>query len=438
MRRLARVATVLGPVVVVLALGKVHAAAHGYDFTDSFRFAWALGFSLALVVAAYGFGVPDVPRQRRQAWLVALGATGVSVLAVSAMQLVVGDALLPRAVVFGAAIVLAPWFVLWTRVTSDARVRAEGHERVLVVADLDEVDALRQELDRAPERHAVVVGSLTPDQAYPIDPPRFPLVEIARTTRATLLVLSRGAQSDEDVVVQAARLHEQGVRVRTLSLFYEQWLGKLPIGELERVSLLFDIGEVHGRHYASVKRMLDVFVGLAGCVVLVIAVPVVVVGNWFANRGPVLYRQPRVGRDGHTFTILKFRTMRSSQESDDLTSDDDPRVTPFGGALRRTHLDELPQVVNVLRGELSLVGPRPEQPHLVAQLSGKLPFYRLRHLVRPGITGWAQVKYPYAATESEALEKLQYEFFYLRRQSLSLDARIVARTLRSVLGLAGR
>jgi len=438
MRRLARVATVLGPIVVVLAFGKVHAASHGYDFTDSFRFAWAIGFALTLVVAAYGFGVPDVPRQRRQAALVAIGATGVSALVVSCAQLVAGDALLPRAVVFGAAIVLLPWFVLWTRVTSDARIRAEGRERVLVVADLDEVDALRQELDRAPERHAVVVGSLTPDQAYPIDPPHLPLVELARTSRATLLVLSRGAQSDEEVIVQAARLHESGVRVRTLSLFYEAWLGKLPIGELERVSLLFDVGELHGRHYSSVKRMLDVVVSLAGCGALALVTPLVIVGNCLGNRGPLLYRQTRVGRDGHTFTIVKFRTMRTSQTSDDLTSNDDPRVTAFGGVLRRTHLDELPQVVNVLKGELSLVGPRPEQPHLVAQLSGKLPFYRLRHLVRPGITGWAQVKYPYAATESEALEKLQYEFFYLRRQSLSLDARIVARTLRSVLGLEGR
>ena len=101
------------------------------------------------------------------------------------------------------------------------------------------------------------------------------------------------------------------------------------------------------------------------------------------------------------------------------------RITPFGGLLRRTHLDELPQVINILRGELAMVGPRPEQPQVVAELVGKIPYYGLRHLVRPGLTGWAQVKYQYAGTEAETLEKLQYEFFYLRRQSLGFDLRIV-------------
>ncbi|MET0826112.1 MAG: sugar transferase, partial [Acidimicrobiales bacterium] len=120
------------------------------------------------------------------------------------------------------------------------------------------------------------------------------------------------------------------------------------------------------------------------------------------------------------------------------TTEDDPRITPFGRFLRRAHLDELPQVVNILRGELSIVGPRPEQPHYVDELNEKLPFYSMRHLVRPGLTGWAQIKYGYAGDERDALEKLQYEFFYLRRQSLSLDLRIVGRTVRSVLGGDGR
>jgi lipopolysaccharide/colanic/teichoic acid biosynthesis glycosyltransferase len=253
------------------------------------------------------------------------------------------------------------------------------------------------------------------------------------------VVLSRRAQADDDVVLQASILHEEGIRIRTLSLFYEQWLGKLPIGELERVSLLFDIGELHGARYARVKRMLDIVLGLGGLVVFAMVTPVVIVGDLIANRGPLFYRQPRTGRVNTRFDILKFRTMREcTSDAGDWTSERDSRITSFGGFLRRTHLDELPQVINILRGDLSVVGPRPEQPHLVDELADKIPFYRLRHLVRPGLTGWAQVKYQYAGTDAETLEKLQYEFFYLRRQSLALDLRIIGRTLRSVMGREGR
>jgi len=277
------------------------------------------------------------------------------------------------------------------------------------------------------------------EEARPGEPPSLPLVDAANDTDATVVVLGRDAQSDESVVVQAAQLHERGVRIRTLSMFYEQWLGKLPVSELERISLLFDIGEVHAPRYARVKRLLDIGFSLCALPVLVLAIPAVGVGNLLANRGPLFFRQPRTGRNGREFQILKFRTMTPSGDgAGDTTVIDDPRVTRFGSILRRTHLDELPQVWNILRGELSIVGPRPEQPHLVAQLEGKIPFYRLRHLVRPGLTGWAQVKYHYGADEIDALEKLQYEFYYLRHQSLALDLRIVGRTARSVVGGDGR
>jgi lipopolysaccharide/colanic/teichoic acid biosynthesis glycosyltransferase len=125
-------------------------------------------------------------------------------------------------------------------------------------------------------------------------------------------------------------------------------------------------------------------------------------------------------------------------DTGEWTVPDDPRITPFGGWLRRTHVDELPQAWNLLRGDLSLVGPRPEQPRYVDQLKDKVPFYDLRHLVRPGLTGWAQVKYDYGSSEADALEKLQYEFWYLRHQRVRLDLQIVARTLRHVLGRGGR
>jgi lipopolysaccharide/colanic/teichoic acid biosynthesis glycosyltransferase len=283
------------------------------------------------------------------------------------------------------------------------------------------------------------VLSLTVDTARPHDPPDLPLVRATDDANANVVVLSRAAQSDDDVVFQAALLHERGIRVRTLSLFYEQWLGKLPVSELERVSLLFDISEVHAPMYARWKRILDVCTAALAFPAFAVLLPFVLLGNLVGNRGPLFFRQPRTGRHGREFEILKFRTMTPrGHGAGETTEVNDPRITAFGGILRRTHLDEVPQLWNILRGDLSVVGPRPEQPHLVAQLSAKIPFYGLRHLVRPGLTGWAQVKYHYGADEADALEKLQYEFFYLRHQSLELDARIVVRTLRSVLGGRGR
>jgi lipopolysaccharide/colanic/teichoic acid biosynthesis glycosyltransferase len=205
------------------------------------------------------------------------------------------------------------------------------------------------------------------------------------------------------------------------------------------VSLLFDIGEVHRARYGRVKRVLDLVLAAAGAVVLVLLLPFVVVGNLVANRGPLFYTQRRVGKQGREFRIYKLRTMRAAFEGERTTwtAERDPRITPFGRLLRVSHLDELPQVLNILRGDLSVVGPRPEQPAYVAELSEKLPFYDLRHLVRPGLTGWAQVKYGYAGDERDALEKLQYEFFYLRHQGLGLDLRIIGRTIRSILGGEG-
>jgi lipopolysaccharide/colanic/teichoic acid biosynthesis glycosyltransferase len=440
MRRLTRVALVVGTLGCVLLLSKAHASSTGYDYTSSSRFGWSLGYVLALCVAAYGFGLPDGVRSRRGALMAALGATGVALASVSIAQLLVGDTLLPRSVVLGSAAILVPWFVLCWALAGDAHARAEDRDRVVLVCSGDEVATLEAELQRAPERPAVLVASVSAAEARPVDPPIRPLVELIEQHDANVLVLCRDAQSDEEVVAQAADLHSRGVRVRTLSLFYEQWLGKLPVSELERVSLLFDIGEVHAPRYARVKRLLDLVLASCGAVVLVVLVPFVVVGNVLGNRGPLLYRQPRVGRSGASFQIFKLRTMRSVDGVDrgDPTIEGDPRVTPFGRVLRRTHLDELPQVLNMLRGELSVVGPRPEQPHLVARLEGKIPFYGTRHLVRPGLTGWAQVKYHYGVDESDALEKLQYDVFYLRRQGIGLDLRIVARTLRSVLGREGR
>jgi lipopolysaccharide/colanic/teichoic acid biosynthesis glycosyltransferase len=203
---------------------------------------------------------------------------------------------------------------------------------------------------------------------------------------------------------------------------------------------MFDIGELHRARYGRIKRLVDVAAAVAGLTALGLALPFVMLGNVVANRGALFFRQERVGRGGRRLTVVKLRTMRAGAEADsgEWTVPDDPRITRFGGWLRRTHVDELPQAWNLLRGDLSLVGPRPEQPRYVDQLKDKVPFYDLRHLVRPGLTGWAQVKYDYGSSEADALEKLQYEFWYLRHQRVRLDLQIAARTLRHIVGLGGR
>lgn len=425
---------------VVIAFGKVHAMANTYDFTGSSRFALSGALILVLCLSAYGSGLPDDVTDRRDAFAASVRAVAVAVVVVSVAQLFVGDALLPRFVLFGAAPVLIAAYGLLGFLHVSSRTRRELRDRVLLVGDEAEAAMLRRDLLQAPEEPATFAGSLSATEARAFGGDAAQLREVVQRTSTNLIVLSRDALNDDLVIHQAALLHESGVRIRTMSLFYEQWLGKLPVTELERVSLLFDISELHRRGYVRTRRLLDLSLGTAAVVPLLLVTPIVIAGNLVANRGPLFYRQPRVGKNGTSFEILKFRTMTPAPHGlvNEWTTEDDPRITPFGKLLRRTHVDEMPQMLNILRGELAFVGPRPEQPHYVDELLEKLPFYGLRHLVTPGLTGWAQVKYGYAGTETAALEKLQYEFFYLRHQSLSLDLRILFRTVRRVLRASGR
>jgi lipopolysaccharide/colanic/teichoic acid biosynthesis glycosyltransferase len=438
MRNVTRLVMVLGIAAVIGAFSKAHAASHSYDFTDSSRFGWAVAFAAVLSATAYVAGLPELPRRRGAIALTSALAAGTGALAFSAIQLLVGNALLPRSVVFATTATLIPWYGMCALLASDGRSRDEARDRVVVVGTWADAATLAVELEHA-ERPATVIDVLSLDEALAGVPAREALVESVVAGDATVVVLDRDAQMSQAIIDQVAKLHESGVRIRTLSLFYEEWLGKLPVSELERVSLMFDIGELHRVRYVRVKRVVDVAIASLGALALLVVMPFVLAGNLVANRGALLFRQTRVGRNGVLFTIYKFRSMSASDvPAGTWTEEDDPRITPFGHFLRRSHLDELPQMINVLKGDLAIVGPRPEQPHYVEQLESKLPFYRLRHLVRPGLTGWAQVKYGYAGNESDALEKLQYEFYYLRRQSLTFDLRVIVRTMRSVLRGGGR
>jgi sugar transferase (PEP-CTERM system associated) len=227
-----------------------------------------------------------------------------------------------------------------------------------------------------------------------------------------------------------------GVSFDHLASVYEEYTGKIAVDNLRPSWLIFSSGFKKSRASSALKRAIDV---VGAVVALTLAAPlilVVIVALKAISRGPVLYRQSRVGLLGRVFTIHKFRTMR--EDAEQVTgavwaSPNDPRITQVGRLLRRTRLDELPQLWNVLRGDMSLVGPRPERPEFVQDLSRKIPFYGQRHILRPGLTGWAQVKYTYAASVVDALEKLQYDLFYIKNMSVSLDMFILLLTIKTVI-----
>lgn len=431
---------IAGTVVAVIGASKWHATRNEYDYSGSSRFAWSLAFVVLLSLASYGAGLPDVVRSQREALRSSLivlvtGAAGISII-----QLIVGDALLPRLVIAIASVVLLPWYLACTAVAARGRAWREVRDRIVLVGSDEDAALLRDDLGTDGELPGALVACIRPSDVDGPGVSEKRLVTLAEETRATVIVLAREALGRDVIIHQAAELHERGVRIRSLTLFYEQWLGKLPLSELERTSLFYDIGELHRAVYGRASRILDIALSAWGLAVLAAVIPFVAAGDAIANRGPIFYRQARVGKNGREFQILKFRTMgpTAGETPNEWTTEDDPRITPFGRVLRKTHVDELPQLINILRGELSLVGPRPEQPHYVRELTVKLPFYDLRHLVRPGLTGWAQVKYGYAGTEGDALQKLQYEFYYLRHQSLAFDVKILFRTVRSVVGARGR
>jgi lipopolysaccharide/colanic/teichoic acid biosynthesis glycosyltransferase len=433
-RRVVRLVPFVGITGIVLALAKLHAKYIGdYDFTESNRFGWTIAYIVTCCLIAYGVGIPDHddPGDAARASVIASLAAPV---AFGLMQLAFGGPLLPRSVIA----LSAPLFLVLLLVSGAARRRSWGAAALAtgVVAILDEHDEREfvADLDGPIERAAELrrVARLE-EFAEP------GLLGAAITsTGATLLVLGRRALGNAELLTEVAELHGVGLRVRDISGFYDEWIGKVPHRELGQAALMFDIAEIHRPGYARVSRLVDVAVTAVALVPFALATPFVLLGNLIGNRGPLLYRQARVGRDGVEFEMLKFRSMTPGASTGQWTTADDARITMFGKFLRKTHVDELPQVINILRGDLAVVGPRPEQPQYVHLLSEKISFYHLRHLVRPGITGWAQVNYPYGADERDALEKLQFEFWYMRHQCISLDLQIIGRTIRHVFGFKGR
>ena len=235
----------------------------------------------------------------------------------------------------------------------------------------------------------------------------------------------------------------QGVNVTPISQVYEELLNRVPVRYLESAWLFSSFIEAVRSKDASriAKRGMDLVGATAGLLVLGALVPIIVPAIWLDSGRPIFFRQQRVGRAGELFELIKFRTMAHDAEGDGSprwAGRQDPRVTRIGRFLRRARLDELPNVLNVLRGEMSLVGPRPERPEFAVQLESAVPFFRTRLLVRPGLTGWAQVSCPYGDSVEGAMKKLEFDLYYVKHRSLAFDLWILVRTVGTVVALRGR
>lgn len=317
-------------------------------------------------------------------------------------------------------------------------------ERVLILGtDLLAIEIAREILERREHGYEVIgfVGSDSALVGQSLINPRVvgvmddleELVRRARPDRIVVALADRRGKLPLDLLLKLKVRDE--VQVEEASRFFERLTGKISTDRLQPGRLVFAETGRWMRLYRRLRRLFDIVASLAG---MALASPLMIltaIAIRLESRGPVIYLQERVGLHGRTFRILKFRSMRSDAETHGpvWAGENDPRVTRVGRIIRKLRIDETPQFFNILRGEMSLIGPRPERPQFVQQLEELIPYYSERHLVKPGLTGWAQVCYPYGASFEDAREKHQYDLYYIKNQSPLLDAIILLETARVVL-----
>jgi len=342
--------------------------------------------------------------------------------------------------IFLINMIILPQLLSGTRVLYLWAARQEALvQRVALLGEADEVKDVGERLENSPDYR--LVGCILSGEADGLEgaPPVLgPLEElrdiVVKNDIDTLIVAMRerrGRLPLQDLLY--LKLH--GVNVDNQANFVERVTGRVPVAGLPPSTLVFSDGFRKISVYQRIKFVPDVVLALF---LLALASPFMLLAAAAVrldSPGPVLFRQRRVGRAGEDFEILKFRTMRLDAEAGgaQFATHGDPRVTRVGRFLRRSRLDELPQLINVLKGEMAFVGPRPERPEFVADLQEKIPYYYLRTVVRPGITGWAQIRYPYGETLKQHREKLEHDLYYIKNISLTLDALITFDTVRVVL-----
>jgi sugar transferase (PEP-CTERM system associated) len=388
-----------------------------------------------------------VVRTGRELFIRLLRAVGVILIATALLYRVLPSLVLANGAFLPAAGLFLLGILVWRLVLNQVATLKGFTERTLIVGtDLTAQILARQILTQRDFPYQIV-GFIDQDPARIGQSVVNPCV-IGTPADIEGLVASQGinrivvAMSDRRgrlPIGPLLRAKLQGVRVEDVNTVYERLTGKLLVEDLRPSSVIFSDGFHVSRWTRRTKPAFDIGLALTGVLLGAPFMALTAIAVWLESGAPVLYRQERVGENGRLFTLHKFRSMRHDAEQGTpiWAKSQDERVTPVGRFIRITRLDELPQLWNVLRGDMSFVGPRPERPFFVAQLSQQMPFYEERHAVKPGLTGWAQVKYQYGASVEDALEKLRYDLYYVKHLSLFFDISILVDTAKVVLFAKG-
>lgn len=323
-------------------------------------------------------------------------------------------------------------------------------KRVLLVAHEKEVEEIVTSLHKSDPNYRVIGYINTakkPDVLLDMDIEEFSPIRVADIIpehNISEIVVANASSGKITVALYNQLLHllERGVPIREYTQVYEEITHRVPVQHVDKDFYRFFPFSRSNQNklYLFFHRILDLLFSVIGLLFGLCISPFILIGNLIGNRGPVFYTQMRVGKNGKHFKIFKLRSMVKDAEKFGAQFADrqDARVTKFGRFLRRSRFDEIPQFINVIKGEMSVIGPRPERPVFVKELSEKIPFYEVRHLVKPGVTGWAQVNHKYGMSAEDALEKLQYDLYYIKRRSLFLDISIVIKTLSTIIFFRGQ
>ena len=347
-----------------------------------------------------------------------------------------------RVMVLGSFLAMTSVF-LWRILFSSYVAEVVGRDRLLLVGAGSVLAEIAAYIARHPEKGLTILGYVNDPDEPGVDLPEAKLLgalaalrEIVAASHPTRIVVGMFERRGRVPVGDLLELRFAGHVIEEAASAYESVCSRVCVKELRPSQLIYS-GELGPRRQTLLLQgIANVLTAGAGMIVASPLMLLTAVLVRFSSPGPVLYRQVRVGMDGHPFTLYKFRSMRADAEASTgavWAAKDDPRVTPAGRILRKIRFDELPQLFNVLKGEMSIVGPRPERPEFVEALSAQIPYYRQRHCVRPGITGWAQINYKYGDTLEDTIAKLEYDLFYIKNMSLTLDSLIVFRTVKAML-----